>query len=156
MATTGRPAKAIEEKRRLGNPGKRPLPDKATVSSIPVADRTLPPHLGSAGAQVWDHVASWCPWFGQSDRHALIELCDLVDLRALLVAQIRVDGVTTPTGSGSIQAHPNWVQVIALTKQIHGLMSLFGLTPSDRGRMGVGEVTGKSKLQALIDKQAQG
>ena len=85
----------------------------------------------------------------QSDRFALIELCELIDIRAGLLAQIRADGVTVLTPSNGQTAHPNWTQVIALTKQIHGLMSLFGLTPSDRGRIGLGEVTAKSKLEAL-------
>jgi P27 family predicted phage terminase small subunit len=153
MAQVGRPPKPVEQKRRLGNPGQRPLPQIASVTALDTADRSIPVHLTAAGAQVWEHVVAWCPWFAQSDRHALVELCDLVDLRAMLVAQIRGDGVLTPTGSGSMQAHPNWVQVIALTKQIHGLMSLFGLTPSDRGRIGLGEVQAKSKLQALIEAE---
>ena len=145
-----------ELNRKLGNPGHRKQPAQDAVAVLQPADKSLPLHLGSAGAQVWEHVASWCPWFGQSDRYALIELCDLVDLRAMLVAQIRGDGVTVLTPSNGQTAHPNWTQVIALTKQIHGLMSLFGLTPSDRGRIGLGEVMAKSKLQALIEKERNG
>ena len=156
MPQPGRPPKPVEQKRRLGNPGQRPLPDKASVTSLQVVDRSLPVHLSAAGAAVWEHVTAWCPWFAQSDRQALVELCDLVDLRAMLVAQIRGDGVTVLTPSNGQTAHPNWTQVIALTKQIHGLMSLFGLTPSDRGRIGLGEVTAKSKLQALIDAERKG
>ena len=155
MANVGRPPKPVEEKRRLGNPGQRALPKVASVTSLQVINSTVPEHLGTAGAQIWEHVATWCPWFAQSDRQALIELCDLVDLRFMLISQIRGDGVTVLTPSNGQTAHPNWTQVIALTKQIHGLMSLFGLTPSDRGRIGLGEVTAKSKLQALIEKQSQ-
>lgn len=149
MAQVGRPPKPVEDKRRLGNPGQRKLPDKATVTALVVADRSVPAHLGEAGQKVWQHMAANIPWFAQSDHLALVELCDLVDLRAMLIGQIRADGVVTPTGSGSIQAHPNWVQVVAITKQIHGLMSLFGLTPADRGRIGLGEVAARTKLEEL-------
>lgn len=149
MAQVGRPPKPVEDKRRLGNPGQRRLPDKGTVTPLVVADRSMPLHLGEAGQRVWEHMAASVPWFAQSDRFALIELCELIDIRAGLLAQIRADGVTVLTPSNGQTAHPNWTQVIALTKQIHGLMSLFGLTPSDRGRIGLGEVTAKSKLEAL-------
>jgi len=156
MAQVGRPPKPVEQKRKLGNPGQRPLPKLASVAELPLADAAAPVHLQAAGRDVWDFIIGSCPWFAQSDRLGLTELCDLVDIRAMLVKQISGDGVLTPTGSGSMQAHPNWVQVIAITKQIHGLMSLFGLTPSDRGRIGLGEVTAKSKLQALIDAERKG
>lgn len=139
----------IEVTRKLGNPGHKALPKITSVTTLQTANKVMPAHLSPAGAAVWEHVTTFCPWFGQCDRQALIELCDLVDLRALLVTQIRADGVTVLTPSNGQTAHPNWTQVIALTKQIHGLMSLFGLTPSDRGRIGLGEVTAKSKLEAL-------
>lgn len=143
---TPRPVEAV---RRLGNPGHKALPKVASVTALGAADRSLPLHLGDAGARVWEHVAEFVPWFGQSDRLALVELCDLVDVRAMLLSQIRGDGVTVLTPSNGQTAHPNWAQVIALTKQIHSLMAAFGLTPSDRGRIGAGEVAAKSKLEAL-------
>ncbi len=52
----GRPPKPVEQKRRAGNPGKRPLPD--VVIPIPTSAIAPEPHrpLGSAGR----HVSRFC------------------------------------------------------------------------------------------------
>ena len=39
----GRPSKPLEQKRLLGNPGKRALPDEGTIALIPMATRTPEP-----------------------------------------------------------------------------------------------------------------
>ena len=53
------------------------------------------------------------------------------------------------TPNGTLQAHPLIAHVRDARKQIFALASLLGLSPSDRGRIGLGEVTAKSKLEAL-------
>lgn len=156
MPQVGRPPKPVEQKRKLGNPGQRRLPELASVSQLPVGDVTAPAHLADAGVRVWEFVTSAVPWFAQSDRLGLIELCDLVDLRAALVAQVRSDGLMVATGVGSMQAHPLLPQISALTKQIGSWLSLFGVSPADRSRLGAGEVKAASALEALKAKHRGG
>jgi hypothetical protein len=52
----GRPPKPTEVERRNGNPGCRPLPDLATVATLPIATRPPEPpaELGVEGHRLWD------------------------------------------------------------------------------------------------------
>ena len=54
----GRPPKPVEQKRRTGNPGKRPLPE--VTIAIPTSPVAPVPHrpLGPAGQQFWERVWS--------------------------------------------------------------------------------------------------
>ena len=153
MATNGRPPKPVEEKRRLGNPGQRPLPAKADVVALVPADRTPPLHLRDVGLAMWEDILAVAQWVSISDRKTLVELCELVQNRADMHEQVKKDGLVLVSPNGAYQAHPLLAHIRDVSKQIHSLMSLFGLTPADRTRIGLGEVAAVSKLQAMMDKQ---
>ena len=146
-----------ELKRRRGNPGHQSLEPVSKVSVLPVVDASRPLSLGVAGGRVWDDVLTACrSWVSGSDLLALEHLCELIDEIVVMREQVVREGRVLMSPNGAAQSHPLLAHIRDLNKQVQGLFASFGLTPSDRGRIGLGEVTAKSKLQALIDKQAQG
>ena len=148
------PAKPIEVKRRQGNPGQRPLPAKGALMALVPADRTPPAHLNDAGRKVWTDVLDVAPWVGVSDQVLLLEVAELADERAIMKREVELMGRTLQSPNGAYQAHPLLAHIRDITKQILSSLSLFGLSPSDRARIGAGEVAAVSKLQAMIDKKA--
>jgi P27 family predicted phage terminase small subunit len=145
--------KPVEQKRALGNPGQRRLPDLRHVVSMASAHLEPPLECGPAGAQVWSKVLSECRWVGQSDLLALQDLCVLVDERHVMREKVNVEGLVLVSHTGSFQAHPLLSHIRDLTKQIHALFASMGLTPSDRGRIGLGEVQAQSKIEQLAAKR---
>jgi len=138
----GRPAKPTEIKRKLGNPGKRPLPDVGVVhileqsSFVPVPSRPLLKY----GLEFWDKVwGSGLTWISaNTDAELLLMTCELVDERWNL--RVRV-----------MQSN-DWRERRALRElddRIIRNLSLLGFTPADRSKLGVAEVKAISKMEAL-------
>lgn len=145
--------KPVEQKRALGNPGQRRLPELKQVVALVPATLEPPLECGPAGAQVWSKVLSECRWVGRSDLLALQDLCVLVDERDAMRKKVEAEGTVLVSHTGSFQAHPLLSHIRDLTKQIHGLFASMGLTPSDRGRIGLGEVQAQSKIEQLAAKR---
>lgn len=137
------PPKPTELKRKLGNPGKRELPDEKNViqlvqtSSMPIPDR----QLFEAGIELWERVWSMGQtWISQNtDRELLLMTCELVDERVRLRAFVwnNPDAWRERKGLRELDS--------AIVKNL----SLLGFTPVDRTRMGVAEVKRVSKLEEL-------
>ena len=76
----GRPPKPIEQKRLLGNPGKRPLPDESSVILMAQAD--IPPEptrpLLKYGQELWDRIWSMgATWVSdKTDLEILMITCE--------------------------------------------------------------------------------
>lgn len=142
MRPTGRPPKPLEEKRRLGNPGKRPLPDRTTLVALPAAAAPPDPHrpLGSAGRALWDRVwSSGATWLSPAtDGEQLLITCEQVDERQALRVTVLREG--------------NWREraaLRALDAQIMDGLAMLGFNPVERSRLGVAEVSRVSKLEQL-------
>jgi hypothetical protein len=142
----GRPSKPIEVKRKLGNPGKRPLPEGNAlqilepVVSIPDPARPLLKY----GREFWDKVwGSGLTWISaNTDAELLLMTCELVDERWNL--RVRV-----------MQSN-DWRERRALRElddRIIRNLSLLGFTPADRSKLGVAEVKAISKMEALKRRQ---
>jgi len=138
----GRPSKPTEIKRKLGNPGKRPLPDVGVVqileqsSFVPVPSRPLLKY----GLEFWDKVwGSGLTWISaNTDAELLLMTCELVDERWNL--RVRV-----------MQSN-DWRERRALRElddRIIRNLSLLGFTPADRSKLGVAEVKSISKMEQL-------
>lgn len=140
--------KPTEQKRRIGNPGKRALPSLASVSVLPPAVGIPDPlrPLGQEGKRMWDRIWSGAAaWVAPATDIELVQLaCEAMDERiALRVAVLR---------------GADWRDRVALRSIEHDLrtmLSALGMTPVDRTRMGVAEVRGLSKLEALQARAAQ-
>lgn len=132
----GNGRKPTEQKRRLGNPGGKALPDEAEI--IPLRghrDTPAPPRvLGKAGNQAWENA--WFHarhWLADSDMEGVVVYCEAVDdYQALRVAMLQA--LDEPEG---------WrlrKQVIDLRGQLFQMADRLGLTPVGRSVIGVAEV----------------
>lgn len=144
---TGRPPKPLEEKVRLGNPGKRALPDRANLTALPAAQGPPDPArpLGSAGRALWDRVwGAGATWLAQLvDAEQVLILCEQADERAQLRVQVLRDG--------------NWrdrAALRALDSQVLDGLAVLGFNPVDRSRLGVAEVKAISELDKIGARRA--
>lgn len=146
--TAGRPTKPVEQKRMLGNPGRRPLPDESSVMLIPqvteIPDPSRP--LLKYGRELWDKVwgmgANWISV--NTDSELLLMTCEMIDERWNLRIKVMQDD--DPRMRRGLRE---------LDRQIVANLSLLGFTPSDRSRLGVAEVKAQSKLEALMERKAK-
>jgi hypothetical protein len=138
----GRPSKPTEIKRKLGNPGKRALPDTDVVQYLPAALVIPEPArpLLKYGREFWDKVwGAGLTWVSpNTDAELLLMTCELVDERWNLRIKVMQNG--------------EWRERRALREidsRIISNLSLLGFTPADRSRLGVAEVKAISKMEAL-------
>jgi hypothetical protein len=142
MARAGRPPKPVEQKRILGNPGKRALPKSQDVAVLPAITQTPEPSrpLGSNGKQFWERV--WqlgSTWISSStDYEAMLMTAEMVDERWNLRVKVMTEG--QPRDRRALRD---------LDRMIQSQLSLLGLTPADRSRLGVAEVKKMSKIAEL-------
>lgn len=138
------PPKPNEVKRKLGNPGKRALPDKNKVIALPMAAEppTPPRPLGPEGLKlwnrIWDQGRTWIS--PDTDLEMVTLLCESMDERS----QLRL---LVLRGTG------DWRDRVALRSldgQLQTMLSLLGMSPTDRSKLGVAEVKARSKIQELL------
>lgn len=143
------PPKPIERKRLLGNPGKGKLPDKAKV--IPLQRLNEPPlHLTKGAKQTWNEILQTAPWVATTDGKLLLELCEKIELKKDLQRKLDVSEYVLYTDKGYAYANPLFGMLSTTTSEIIKLLSLLGLTPVDRTKMGVAEVKARSKIEELL------
>jgi hypothetical protein len=141
----GRPSKPAEQKRLLGNPGKRALPSNAIA--IPMILEKPEPHrpLLKYGQELWDKVwgmgATWIS--PNTDSELLLMTCEMIDERWNL--RVKVMQTDDPKLRRGLRE---------LDRQIVSQLSLLGFSPADRSRLGVAEVKAMSKLEELQLRKA--
>lgn len=143
MSPMGRPPKPIEQKRLLGNPGKRPLPQEGSLVLLPsMYEVPEPPRplVTQAAKDLWERT--WTmgqTWLSpQTDIELLLMTCEMVDERWNLRIKVLQDN--RPEERKGLRD---------LERQLVANLSLLGFTPTDRSRLGVAEVKKISKLEAL-------
>ena len=143
----GRPPKPIEQKRALGNPGRRPLPTEGSLVLLPsmyeVPDPPRPIVTEAAKAlwnRTWTMGQTWLS--PQTDIELLLMTCEMVDERWNLRIKVLQDN--RPEERKGLRD---------LERQLIANLSLLGFTPTDRSRLGVAEVKKISKLEALREQQ---
>jgi hypothetical protein len=148
MSRVGRPPKPTEVKRALGNPGKRALPPANTVVALPqIVDTPEPSRpLGTHGKQFWDRVwemgSTWIS--SNTDYEAMLMTAEMVDERWNLRVKVMTEGVARDRRA-----------LRDLDRAIQSQLSLLGLTPADRTRLGVAEVKKMSKLAELRQMRSE-
>lgn len=142
----GRPAKPTEVKRKLGNPGKRALPDTNIVQYLdPIASIPEPSRpLLKYGREFWEKIwVAGLTWISpNTDAELLLITCELIDERW----NLRV----------TVMQSNDWRERRALRElddRIIRNLSLLGFTPADRSKLGVAEVKAISKMEALKRRQ---
>ena len=141
----GRPSKPTEQKRLLGNPGKRALPtaslEIAMVKEIPQPSRPLLKYGQELWEKVWGMGATWISV--NTDSELLLMTCEMIDERwNLRVKVMQTDDSRLRRG------------LRELDRQIVSNLSLLGFTPADRSKLGVAEVKAVSKLEELMQRKA--
>lgn len=142
----GRPPKPTEQKRLIGNPGKRPLPDEKSVIPLPGGYIAPLRPLEEVGVSLWDAIflkgELWIS--NRTDVHFLQMVCEQHDRREVLKQRLADDP-------------DNWrlyKQITELESVIASNMGRLGLTPADRTKLGYAEVRRQSKLEELQEKWA--
>jgi P27 family predicted phage terminase small subunit len=153
--TAGRPPKPTEVKRKTGNPGKRPLPTLATVTSLPQATEKAPEHLTEKSQELWTRLRQTAFWISNTDQSNLQLLCEKLDRRDEFIAKLQASDFVLFTDKGYAYANPLVGMISTIETEITKLFSLLGLTPTDRTRLGVAEVKARSALDDLIAKRNQ-
>jgi P27 family predicted phage terminase small subunit len=154
--TAGRPPKPIEQKRKNGNPGQRPLPDSKNVIALPQIKSDAPLHLSDAGQKMWLDVRAMAPWIANTDARLLVELCEKMDKKYELKEKLAASDYVLYTDKGYAYANPLFGMLNTVENDIVKLLSLLGLTPTDRSKLGVAEVKAKGKLEALLEQKRNG
>lgn len=138
----GRRPVPIERKRALGNPGKRPLPDPQTVIELaPATDVPVPSRpLAAAGTEFWDRI------WGAARQW----LSPMTDIELVLITAEQIDERVSLRRRAIMENDEKARRALRdLDKQIVSNLSLLGLTPTDRSRLGLAEVKAASKLEKL-------
>ena len=140
------PPKPIEQKRLLGNPGKRAMPSSDSTITLYAGSREPLAPLGDAGQQLWDSVFSEGElWISPRTDVALLQLaCELLDRREVLKQEWLADPTERKLNMSLLETE----------KMIQSCLSLLGFSPTDRSRLGVAEVKAKSKLEELMERRA--
>ena len=147
MSPMGRPPKPIEQKRALGNPGRRPLPQEGSLVLLPsMYEVPEPPRplITQAARDIWERTWSMGQtWLSpQTDIELLLMTCEMVDERWNLRIKVLQDNRSEERKG-----------LRDLERQLVANLSLLGFTPTDRSRLGVAEVKKISKLEALREQQ---
>jgi P27 family predicted phage terminase small subunit len=112
--------------------------------------------LAEFGRESWDRLwTAGRSWLSPTtDLDVLIRLCKAKVEEAHHRDALGADGYYVAGQRGGLVAHPAVRMLRTLTAEITRLESLCGFTPSDRGRLGVGEVKrGASPLEKLLEKR---
>jgi len=151
--TAGRPPKPVEQKRKNGNPGQRKLPDLKNVIALPQIKNQPPIHLSESGKKIWLEIRELAPWVATTDGKLLVELCEKMDRKYALQAKLNASEFVLYTDKGYAYSNPLFGMLNTVENDIIKILSLLGLTPIDRSKLGVAEVTTKGKLAQLLEQQ---
>ena len=136
------PSKPIEQKRALGNPGKRALKQPAEYIEGGYVEPMR--ELKDAGMSLWDSaMKTGEQWIARNtDTQLLLVTCEQMDRREVLMTLWR----SNPTDKNLL------MRLAELEKQIASNLGMLGFTPTYRSRLGLAEIKAKSKLQELMEK----
>lgn len=164
---SGRPAKPVEVKRMLGNPGRRPLPEP--VAYLPAVVDTPPPPAGlrTAGKRLWGQIWPAAQiWVNVGLDSGMVEqTCrlwdDMVALRRLVAKHgpLLEEPIVTPGGvevGTRLVANPAVKMLRDAEKQWQSFMADLCVPPAARARLGLVQVKAaaeKSKLEQIFDRR---
>jgi P27 family predicted phage terminase small subunit len=101
-------------------------------------------------SQVWDTAGDW---LAPSDVPMVALLAQFTDERDRWLCKASEEGVTHTTRHGAIRVHPGVAEARRLETAMISILSLLGLSPSDRARLGLTEVRKLSGLADLLQRR---
>jgi hypothetical protein len=147
MTRTGRPPKPIEQKIKLGNPGKRALPEPkiALLPSIYELPKPSRP-LSRYGLELWERIwSAGSVWLNTETDFELFQItCEMVDEYINLRTQVIRDNRTDERKALRV-----------LEKNITSNLSLLGFSPTDRSRLGLQTIKAQSRLEEMRSRASK-
>jgi len=137
----GRPPKPTEQKRMLGNPGKRSLPAVGNLAAVPAIE--IEPADLDPQATLEMVFGAGKAWLANTDSLACALLRESIEERASLRSIVM-----------QTQSKDARKALRELDRQIIGQLSLLGFDPAARSRLGLAEVKAQSHLEKM--RQARG
>lgn len=148
-ARKGRPPKPTEQKRALGNPGKRPLPKAPStdveVAALPALSPEPSRPLQRAGLGLWH--AAWTHgyrWLAVTDTELLLMVCEQLDERTAL--RLRVLQTKDWRDRAALRS---------LEAAIRDGLTSLGFSPEARARLALGEVQIQDALSRYREQAAK-
>ena len=160
------PPKPIELKRRLGNPGRRPLPAQTeTVAlppalKIPRAPKSLSPAAKRMFREIWKTAHEWLT--PALDAPTVIQVCRIYEQIEAFQESIDKYGtvveepIVSPKGEVvgyALKPNPAYKMMRQAEVNLRSLLSELGFTPTARARLGLAEVRTQSKLEELFARR---
>lgn len=139
------PAKPVELKRALGNPGHRSLPSEVDLPAVEGGYVAPKRELGEAGMQLWEDAYRFAPWIARTDAALLQVVCEQVDRREQMRLML--------AGAGPDDWHM-FKQLNDVEVAIVNNLGKLGFSPDSRSRLGLAEVKAQSKLEELLARKA--
>lgn len=149
----GRPPVPTERKRKLGNPGQRKMPDLAETHAVAPVTERVPAQLGEAGTEMYRRVIAGAAWLAETDKPTLEMLCEKVDRREEMKAQLARSELVLFTDKMYAYPNPLVGMLSTIETEIAKLFSALGLTPTDRTRMGLAEVKARNAFEEFLAKK---
>ncbi len=143
--------------------GGRPLPAPANVVQLRGIEGQAPGVPDSLvedgpGARRWVRIWREASWLSPTvDIDVVTRLCEYEDLLLAMKAALEDQGFYVEGSQGQPRPNPLLAQIRATNAQLLALEGDCGLTPSSRGKLGVGEVKpgATSQLAAVLAAHAQ-
>lgn len=155
----GRPPKPTKLKELAGNPGKRRLnesePKPPTEDQVPKP----PTHIKGKARKEWTRIAALLhemDLLSSVDLTALAMYCQLYERWLEAEDHIRRDGMVAITEKGYPVQSPYVGIASNAMKQMKGLLTEFGMTPSSRSRVQGGREQKRLTLDELLDAAVNG
>ena len=112
-----------------------------------------PAHLTETGSTLWREVLNLAPWIANTDGTILLELCEKMELKKQIQDQLKPEQFILFTDKGYAYQNPLFGMLSTVQGDIVKNLSLLGLTPSDRSKLGVAEVKARGKLEELLQQK---
>ena len=111
----------------------------------------LPRGLKTRGRREWVKIWDSAPWLNPDQDYAFVEQIarayDDIDVYRKRVAQ---DGLVVTGYAGQVVAHPLVAEIRRCEDTIRKCLSILGISPTDRARLGLAEVKKETALQEFI------
>jgi P27 family predicted phage terminase small subunit len=130
------------------------MPDLADTHDVAPVTESVPAHLGAAGAGMYRRITAGAAWLAETDKPTLELLCEKVDRREQMKAQLERSELVLFTDKMYAYPNPLVGMLSTIETEIAKLFSALGLTPTDRTRMGLAEVKARNAFEDFLTKQA--
>ena len=141
----------VKAKRGTLRPSRMPA-TQGRKGLLPLDYTQLPEGLDPIGQAVWARIAEACDWLAESDREALTMLCVEESMLALLSAKLEADGPVLYSDKNYAYANPAFHMRASTEDKVFKWLSVLGLTPSDRARLGIAMVQARTMLEEFRER----